>query len=406
MKLRILSLCLFISIAACSPGGATAPATEPPAPTTAPTGTSVPPTETPAATPTSVAPAVLPAPLLFLSNRSGSDQIWRLDVDGVTLMQLTNEAAPVTDFDASPVDGRLAYVSDNDLIVANADGSDRALLVDGPPQPTIDAPDRINTEMKQLRWSLDDARIAYGLNGVNLIDAAGGEPVVLQQSDPVPLPPDFQSEGPVKFYWPNVWSPDGSRLLIEFAYFPEGGGLSVLNLSDGSLFDLSSPEGIVCCNASWATDGSAVYFANPSPGLIAPGLWRASLGTDADPTLIRGIDGETFNLVGFARQLNDGKLYYFFAQAPQGFPESGYWPLSMYRADADGVTGQTQLRDDAHILGEALWASDGSGAVIVDAEESAQANVFPLTGPLLFLKSDGSPQLTLAGNGHMLRWGK
>ena len=404
MKLRIALLCLLIAATACSAGGATTPATEPPIPTSAPPDTAVPTTEPPSATDTPTPSAVLPAPLLFLSNRSGSDQIWRLDVDGVTLTQLTNEAAPVTDFDAAPVGGRLAYVSDNDLIVANADGSGRALLVDGPPQPAVDAPDRINTEMKQLRWSSDGARIAYGLNGVNLIDASGGEPVVLQQSDPVPLPPDYQSDGPVKFYWPNVWSPDGSRLLIDVAYFPEGGFLSVVDAAGGDLVDIISPEGIVCCNPSWSIDGTTVYYANRAPGQIAPGLWRADAATGESATLIQGIVGEVFNMPGWAQQASDGRLYYFFVSM-SGFPET-YARQSMYRADADGVTGQTQLRDDAHILGEALWASDGSGAVIVDAEESAQANVFPLTGPLLFLKSDGGPELTLAGNGHMLRWGK
>ena len=40
----------------------------------------------------------------------------------------------------------------------------------------------------------------------------------------------------------------------------------------------------------------------------------------------------------------------------------------MYRSQSDGVTDQTQLRTDAYVIGEALWASDGSGAVIVDAQ--------------------------------------
>jgi len=52
-----------------------------------------------------------------------------------------------------------------------------------------------------------------------------------------------------------------------------------------------------------------------------------------------------------------------------------------------------------------LWAQDGSGAVIVNAEEAAKANVWPLAGPLIFLKSDDGAAITLAGEGHTLRWG-
>lgn len=396
--MRIRTLIMFITLAAlaaCGGGSGGATSTEPPLPTAPATGVPTP----------TVEPAALPAPVLFLSSESGSDQIWRLDVDGVTLTRLTGEAAPVIDFDASPVDGRLAYISDNDLIVANADGSGRAVLVDGSPLPAVDAPDRINTEMRSPRWSPDGKRIAYGLNGVNVVDAAGGEPVVLQQSDPVPLPPDYQPahEGPIKFYWPNAWSLDGSHLLIDFAYFPEAGGSSVIDASGGGLVDMTSPEGVVCCNPSLSIDEQAVYFANHAPGFIAPGLWRADAATGESETLIQGIDGDAFNISGWPRQLSDGRLYYFFARIA-GFPET-YAPLSMYRAEADG-SDAAQLRSDTHIIGQALWMPDGSGAVIVNAEEAARESAWPLAGPLVFLKSDGSPAIELAGHGHTLRWGK
>ena len=98
-------------------------------------------------------------------------------------------------------------------------------------------------------------------------------------------------------------------------------------------------------------------------------------------------------------------LYYFFATAT-GFPESGYWPLSMYRAEFDGVTGQTQLRADSHPIGEALWVPDASGAVILDISSEAVRNTYPFSGPLLYLKSDGSPTISLVDSGRMLRWGK
>ena len=78
----------------------------------------------------------------------------------------------------------------------------------------------------------------------------------------------------------------------------------------------------------------------------------------------------------------------------------------MYRAATDGVTDQTQLRTDAYAIGEALWANDGSGAVIVDAQAALEAGVYPPQGPLLYLKADDSPATPLAAEGRLLRWGK
>jgi hypothetical protein len=348
-------------------------------------------------------------PVLFLSDQSGSEQIWRMDIDGKNLTQLTDEAAPVTDFDVSRPDGRLIYVSDNDLVVADADGSNRVVLVDGPPKPAMDATDRINREVRQPRWSPDGTQIAFGLGGVHVISASGGLSTTLVQSDPMPQPPDYQSEGPVQFYWPNSWSFDGSRVLAEFAYFPEAGGLAVITVTDKTIVNLTSPEGIVCCNPAWSADSSAVYIANSTPGMIAPGLWRADASTGQSTTLITGITKSEWQLVAYPRQASDGMLYYFFATQPmpgsENEPMPGYTPLAMYRSEADGVTGQTQLRTDAYVIGDAAWAPDNSGALIVDAKAALEANLYPPIGPLLYLKNDGSTAVQVAAKGRMPRWG-
>ena len=434
MRLRVcVTLLIAALLSACgnssapptpsSPSSLTAPAvstttavpTEPSSPTSLPTATDAAVTATPSAAVTETPAAgatvsnVLPAPVLFLSNQDGSDQIWRVAADGSTLAQLTQEITAVTGFDVSPLDGRLVYVSGNDLVVANADGSGRLVLVDGPPQPAIDANDRINLEMRQPRWSPDGSRITYGLNGVNVVDAATGVTTTLKQSDPVPQPPDYQSEGPVKFYWPNSWSPDGMRILVEFAYFPEAGGLAVLTVADKSMVDIVSPEGIVCCSPAWSNDGATLYYANAVPGMIAPGLWQADTHTGQSTTLITGVTQSEWHLVSYPKQAPDGTLYYFYATHPlpgqETEPMPGYMPLSMHRSQAGDVASQTKLREDAYVIGEALWSPDASGAIIVDAQASSEANSYPLTGTLLFLKADGSPAIELPGKGHMPRWG-
>jgi hypothetical protein len=347
---------------------------------------------------------VLPASLLFLSDRGGSAQIWRLEADGVTLHQATDTALPVTAFDTSPSDGRIAYVSDNDLFIAKPDGSNPTLLYDGPPTPAEDANDHINLELTNPRWSPDGTQTAFGLNGVNVIPANGGPVAILLPSDPMPQPPNYEASGPVRFYRPEAWSPDGQRILVEFAYFPEAGGMGVLDIANRGFIQINSPDGIACCEPSWSLDSLSVYYSSPYFGMISAGLWRADALTGQSVTLIPGTASGVFSMPGWTRQARDGKLYFFFT-LQNAFPE-GDLPLAMYRSEPDGVTGRTPLRSDGFIIGEVLWAADGSGAVIVDWTAAAATNIHPRTGQLLFLKADNSPAVRLVYNGTMLRWGK
>ena len=383
------------------------PSTEPATATAEPISTPTPaPTQAPTQAPTAI-PGVLPAPVYYLGNKGDFDQIWRVEVDGKTVVQVTHEITTVTDFDVSPVDGKLVYISNNDLIVAGSDGNNRNMIIDGPPRPTAEDPNRINLEMRQVYWSPDGKRIAYGLGGVNLIDATGGTPFMLKQSDPIPQPPDYQSDGPVKLYWPLNWSPDGKRILANFAYFPEAGGLSVLTIADKKTVDVVSTEGYVCCAPTWSSDGQSVYYANPAPGMISPGLWRADVNTGESTTLIEGNAKTEWHLAGYAHQAHDGTLYYFYGVQPidpNGVFASAM-PMTMYRAQADGVSGMKQLRNDAHLIGEVTWVPDGSGALIVDAAAAVQAQRYPVTGTLVYLKADGSPAIQLPAEGHMPRWG-
>ena len=52
-------------------------------------------------------------------------------------------------------------------------------------------------------------------------------------SSPYPDPNDPQAlDDPVRFFRPDQWSPDGKRLLVEFSYYPEAGGLAILKLGE------------------------------------------------------------------------------------------------------------------------------------------------------------------------------
>ncbi|MBN1428804.1 MAG: PD40 domain-containing protein [Anaerolineae bacterium] len=344
----------------------------------------------------------LPMPVYFLGE---DEQIWRLEADAVTLTRITSEAEPVIDFDVSSLDGSLAYVTANSLVRTDAMGGGRIGLLDGPSLPANPEGQWFGAEFSAPLWSPDGSQIAYGSNGVNLFSVSDGVSSVLLQNDP--FPEEF-SDSPevIQFFSPAKWSPDGTRLLVDVSYYPQGSTLSVVNLVERTRVDLTSPDGMVCCDRAWSQDGQSVYFANDEVGMLSAGLWRADATTGQGVTLIAGEENEVFSLVAYPHSAGDGQLYTFMATAAT-YPEQ-YTPLSMTRSAPDGVTGRTTLRTDSYILGDVLWDPAGRGAVIVDVTEQFMASGFleQVNNPLLWLPGDGSPAVTLPAKGHAPKWGK
>ncbi|MCL4507678.1 MAG: DPP IV N-terminal domain-containing protein [Chloroflexi bacterium] len=355
--------------------------------------------------------AALPAPVYYLGRLSGSDQIWRVEVDGQTAVQVTHELSPVTDFDVSPTDGKLAFVSNNNLILANPDGSRRTVMVDAHPMPTAEDYDVASLLMRQVHWSPDGKRIAYGLGGVNLIDAHDGRLTVLKRDDLKPKSPDFKSDGPVYSYWPLAWSPDGTRILSAVASYPEGGSLTVLDVSDMTTVDFVSNAGNGCCSPSWSVDGKSVYYASPWPWMDSSGLWHAEASTGKVTTLIEGFSKTEWREVGFVHAAKHGVLYYFYGTqskepgdlSPDSLPMA--LPITMYSAQADGVSERRRLRNDVHIVSEVAWAPNEQGALIVDVVDAVRAPSYQVSGTLTYLKTDSSPAIRLPADGRLPHWG-
>lgn len=360
---------------------------------------------------------VLPAPVIYLGVEDvpvapGKQNLWRLEVDGVTATQITDEVMPITSFGVSPKDGAIAYTTfdENDLVRIDADGSNRRVLVDGPDlssQPRDDEWARATNA--NVAWSPDGTQIAYGYGGINIISAEGGEPRILLADKIVTVSGRASQES--RYYKPLAWSPDGTKILAMEGYGIEGSGYAVVSVESGEVTSLGSA--VVCCDPGWSLDSQSFYFSSAVFGMIAPGLWQADATTGEVTTLIRGMEtaslpdvtGEPMSLIQSAQQLVGGHLYAFtgFGTYDELFrDEEGNEvapELTMTRISSDGSEVEP-LRSDAYALGQALWAEDASGAVI----NVMVGEAYP-SGTLLWLASDDSGPVVLGGRGFQPMWG-
>lgn len=441
-QLPIVLLAALLS--ACGGSAPQAPATPPPAPTTAAAQPTAPAPTAPqptiaAAQPTilsepTVAPSVmpeptvaqlsgvvLPAPLLYTANEQGGiNQIWRLERDGKTRTMLVEEPpakdmVTIVEFAVSPANGALAYLVQETggytLVRTDADGKNRKQLL-----PT--------GGISQLRWSPDGTQLALSIgraadattglaSGVYLIPAEGGEPKLLQASDKVKdaTNPDPAARG----YSPEAWSNDGKAIILSaFSQSVELCDVAVKYIATGDLVVLQAPEGLhtACGSGVWDLASQNIYVGMSRPGSLAPipGLWRA---TPTSGKTVPQIPGEptkgTYNLVIAPQPLKDGTLNVFLAttkkiEEPGDNPTAPAMQYAMLQLPADATASQ-KLRDDsfADLESRVLWATDGSGALIDQIADAKTA-----TSKLVWVAANGAPLVELGTDLSIsnLHWGQ
>ena len=199
-------------------------------------------------------------------------------------------------------------------------------------------------------------------------------------------------------YVPVPWSTDGSKLLIIMGYF-EGSTLAVMDREAAQPFTRLRSHGPVCCLFSWAADGRSVLVANPHYTGDRPGLWSYDVHTGEETVLIMGPEeGGSNDYVGWPQQLPSGELVYFHVNLAQFLPDMGI-PLVMVRSNPDG-SNRTQLRPEVLHIIQALWAQDGSLALILQRGSGDGSQV-------ILARTDGSPpQVLIEGKGiRDLAWG-
>ncbi len=316
---------------------------------------------------------VLPSPLYFLSNRSGSRQIWRLETDGTTVTQVTNETSEVDAYDISPADGSIAYVSQNQLILIRRDGTDRRVITDfgerngGSPV-----------------WSTDGL-LAYATDGIRVYDPSTGEDrqLIANQTGGGPAT--------LAVYSPRAWSPDGSKLLVTIGYY-EGAALGILSAADGSVL----ATGPYVDMFTWKNDSQAVYLASavyPMMSGMDPGLQMLST-TSASSVLI----DNAFVWWPFYRP--DNQLAYFVSR-PAGMDATAYI-LQLVASAADG-SGEHVLRGAVLTLD---YRDSFTGRWWLDGSAVAARIIRPASGSyeILLIPASDDPFVFLLGEGSNITW--
>ncbi len=352
------------------------------------------PTETPVPTQPAL---LLPRSLYYLNNdKDGRMQIFRIQPDGKTVNQITFEPAPVDSFDVSPKDGSVAYASNNQLFLVDANGAGRRVLVDG---GAVDDSTRFTNTVGTPVWSPDGGTIAFSHDGLNFYTLSNGavDKVLENQID-------TSSGFPIvhELYSPSRYSPDGNQLLINIGFY-EGGTFGIYHPSNNALVRFNRPDGQnVCCFLDWVPAGSGLYATSPTIGMFEPGLYYIDAVSGNVTTLLPGSapDG-TYNFADSAQVGPDGRLYFFFNNVP-AVPTTGHTPLYLVRSDSDGVTGRTQLRSDVfQEINEILWAPDASLAIVA----LAPAQDVYIGGQAVVVYPDSRPTVVLTSFAEQMRWG-
>jgi hypothetical protein len=345
---------------------------------------------------------LLPHSVYFLNkDKAGLLQVFRIAKDGKTLQQITFEPATVDTFDVSPKDGSVAYGSNNQLLLVDANGAGRRLLVDG--GGPVDDNTRFTNSVGEPVWSPDGKTIAFSHDGLNFyaLDTGAISKVLENQID--------RSAGfPMvsELYAPNKYSPDGKKLLITISFF-EAGTFGIYRPADNTLVKFNRPEGgLICCDIRWVPDSTGLYAASPTLGMIDSGLAYVDASTGLVTTLLPGSapDG-TYNFAAGPQVGLDGKLYFFFNNLPQ-IPIEGRTPLYMVRSETDGVAGRTNLQPSVfQNINEILWAPDASLALVGFVVASAGTpGVFDI-GQVQIVYPDNRPSIVLMPFAEQMHWG-
>ena len=336
----------------------------------------------------------LPASLFYLQN----GQIWQLDQDAQTVRQVTHEPDPIDAFDLS-VNGVLAYISKNNLIISDTNGNNRQILREGfelPPVAdelaSLNDLDQIANALRTPCWSPDGQKIAFIENGLQVFDLKTRQSELIWRHV-------IDMEKPNLFESVVSWSPDGKYLLVsQYTYPIEGKAqrwLSLLEIGGYLHMNIAPRMG---GSFAWTIDASHLFLAIASFGSNRS-LMRCESETMQCQLIAEFEPARWYYYYAHPFVRDDGRLLVFMGASNQiTQPPDG---LNLISLNQDGYN-RTNIRSDRYWIAEALWAPGGRGVVIVLAEETAD---FP-AGQLLWLNAEDAPAIPLPIREITnLRWG-
>jgi WD40 repeat protein len=282
----------------------------------------------------------LPAPLYFVSEDGA---LLRLEEDGVTQTPVIE--APVQCMDVS-MDGEIAYLSNDSLQVADANGANRRILL-----PVGGCP----------AWSPNGTWIAFTLNGLKLLNVATGEVQTLDT--------DVNAFGYNSRYYHGVlgWSPVGDKLIATASGW-EWTGNTVFDVPGGARLDLPGEP------ISWSRDGQFVYSAraelNEYSGEPAS-ILRINSSSGEQETLLGNTEADSKG--GFSPfETPDGRLMVFASEAtreadPCGASDQGstiLYPARMSLGAPGQFSYDKRIAFARSQLRVALWWDDGRATLL------------------------------------------
>jgi Tol biopolymer transport system component len=258
-RLFLFAPFLLLIFNACSPSPTASPsiissstpaATSSVAPAAAPTDQISFPTLVPTNTPVPVViqtPSPTPAPeyrnsIVFVSDRAGNKEIFRIDVDGSDFTRLTenfvDDSSPKWSHDKSRISFLSSSGVSNHLYTMDPDGSGMVNLTPG------------TTRISQCEWSpvayliaCISAGVELDENGLLIIDATSGE-----------IQTAFTSQYGLLDL---AWAPDGEKIALAAA---DGDGIEVYDLVAGSAEEYDLGEGLVQ-RVAWSHNGNRLAYS-------------------------------------------------------------------------------------------------------------------------------------------------
>lgn len=165
--------------------------------------------------------------VVFVTDRSGTTNVWAMNPDGTNQRQVTAELSPVTDYAVAP-DGRSLVVGDGARLVEQlVDGRDRRVLTDA---AHLEFDPAYAPDGRTIAFGRADAASGAGL-GIWLRGVAGGDAVALTPpaeltGDPTPSPSSGSPPPPAQLLREPAYAPDGAAL----AYVDTAGLVAVVEL--------------------------------------------------------------------------------------------------------------------------------------------------------------------------------